>query len=128
MTFLKRILLLTCTGLFATVLGTAQNRILAPSVNPVEDSLAVARVRAKMDSIRQYRPTVAVVLGGGGARGMAHLGVLRYLEEMGIPVDLVGGTSMGGLVSGLYSLGFAPRTKVAPRSRMAAKNLFIRSD
>jgi NTE family protein len=106
MTFLKRILLLTCTGLFATVLGTAQNRILAPSVNPVEDSLAVVRVRAKMDSIRQYRPTVAVVLGGGGARGMAHLGVLRYLEEMGIPVDLVGGTSMGGLVSGLYSLGF----------------------
>jgi NTE family protein len=37
---------------------------------------------------------------------MAHLGVLRYIEEMGIPVDLVGGTSMGGLVSGLYSLGF----------------------
>jgi NTE family protein len=37
---------------------------------------------------------------------MAHLGVLRYMEEMGIPVDLVGGTSMGGLVSGLYSLGY----------------------
>ncbi|MBQ5416944.1 MAG: patatin-like phospholipase family protein, partial [Bacteroidales bacterium] len=59
-----------------------------------------------MDSIRQHRPTVAVVLGGGGARGMAHLGVLRYIEEMGIPVDMVGGTSMGGLVSGLYSLGY----------------------
>ena len=101
---LKSTLLLICACL-PTVL-TAQNRIIAPSVNPTEDSLAVARVRAKMDSIRQYRPTVAVVLGGGGARGMAHLGVLRYIEEMGIPVDLVGGTSMGGLVSGLYSLGY----------------------
>ena len=101
---LKGALLLICACL-PTVLA-AQHRIIAPSVNPMEDSLAVARVRAKMDSIRQYRPTVAVVLGGGGARGMAHLGVLRYLEEMGIPVDLVGGTSMGGLVSGLYSLGF----------------------
>ena len=101
---LKGALLLICACL-PTVLA-AQHRIIAPSVNPMEDSLAVARVRAKMDSIRQYRPTVAVVLGGGGARGMAHLGVLQYIEEMGIPVDLVGGTSMGGLVSGLYSLGF----------------------
>ena len=104
MNLLKSALILVCISLSAV--GAAQNRILAPSVNPVEDSLAVVRVRAKMDSIRQYRPTVAVVLGGGGARGMAHLGVLRYIEEMGIPVDLVGGTSMGGLVSGLYSLGF----------------------
>ena len=84
----------------------AQYHFELPSVNPEEDSLAIVRVRAKMDSIRQYRPTVAVVLGGGGARGMAHLGVLRYIEEMGIPVDMVGGTSMGGLVSGLYSLGY----------------------
>ena len=105
MTFLKSALLPICICL-STVLGTAQNTFIAPSVNPTEDSLAVVRIRARMDSIRQYRPTVAVVLGGGGARGMAHLGVLRYIEEMGIPVDLVGGTSMGGLVSGLYSLGY----------------------
>ena len=105
MNLYKRTLLLICASLSAVV-GSAQYRIIAPSVNPEEDSLAVARVRAKMDSIRQHRPTVAVVLGGGGARGMAHLGVLLYIAEMGIPVDLVGGTSMGGLVSGLYSLGF----------------------
>ncbi|MBR4167617.1 MAG: patatin-like phospholipase family protein [Bacteroidales bacterium] len=105
MTFLKSALLPICICL-STVFGTAQNTFIAPSVNPTEDSLAVVRIRARMDSIRQYRPTVAVVLGGGGARGMAHLGVLRYIEEMGIPVDLVGGTSMGGLVSGLYSLGY----------------------
>ncbi len=84
----------------------AQNGLVAPSVDPQGDSLAIARVRVRMDSIRQYRPTVAVVLAGGGARGMSHLGVLRYMEEKGIPVDLVGGTSMGGLVAGLYSLGY----------------------
>ena len=87
----------------------AQYHFNAPSVAPVEDSLAIIRIRARMDSIRQHRPTVAVVLGGGGALGMAHLGVLRYIEEMGIPVDMVGGTSMGGLVSGLYSLGYDAR-------------------
>ena len=59
-----------------------------------------------MDSIRQYRPAVALVLAGGGARGFAHLGVIRCLEEMGIPVDIVTGTSMGGLVAGMYSLGY----------------------
>ena len=92
--------------IFLAIPCLAQNRFIAPSVDPEGDSLAIARVRARMDSIRQYRPTVAVVLGGGGARGMAHLGVLRYIEEMGIPVDLIGGTSMGGLVAGLYSFGY----------------------
>ena len=82
------------------------NNLVMPSVDPIGDSLAIARVRARMDSIRQYRPTVALVLAGGGARGMAHLGVLRYMEDQGIPVDLIGGTSMGGLVSGLYALGY----------------------
>ena len=102
---MKRFFILAI-ALLVSVAGIAQNGLVAPSVDPEGDSLAIARVRARMDSIRQYRPTVAVVLAGGGARGMAHLGVLRYLEEKGIPVDLIGGTSMGGLVSGLYSLGY----------------------
>ena len=97
---------LTLLALLFAIPCMAQYHFSAPSVTPEEDSLAIIRVRARMDSIRQYRPTVAVVLGGGGALGMAHLGVLRYIEEMGIPVDMVGGTSMGGLVSGLYSLGY----------------------
>ena len=59
-----------------------------------------------MDSIRQYRPTVGLVLAGGGARGLAHLGVIKYMEELGIPVDVITGTSMGGLVGGLYALGY----------------------
>ena len=97
---------LALIALFFAIPCMAQYQFSAPSVDPEQDSLAIVRVRAKMDSIRQYRPTVAVVLGGGGALGMAHLGVLRYIEEMGIPVDMVGGTSMGGLISGLYSLGY----------------------
>lgn len=48
---------------------------------------------------------VGVVLGGGGARGFAHLGVLRALEEMDIPVDLIGGNSMGALIGAQYACG-----------------------
>lgn len=101
---MKRLFILL--SLLLSIQGFAQDKFIAPSVDPEADSLAIARLRARMDSIRQYRPTVAVVLGGGGARGMAHLGVLRYMEEMGIPVDMIGGTSMGGLVAGLYSFGY----------------------
>lgn len=88
--------------------ASAQNRngLVMPSVDPKADSAAIAQVRVRMDSIRKHRPTVAVILGGGGARGMAHIGMLKYMEQMGIPVDLVGGTSMGGLIAGLYSLGY----------------------
>ncbi len=52
-----------------------------------------------------YRPTIAVVLAGGGAKGAAHIGVLKALEEMHIPIDIVTGTSMGSYVGGLYALG-----------------------
>ena len=79
---------------------------LLESAHPAADSVAFAKVRARMDSIRQYRPTVGLVLAGGGARGLAHLGVIKYMEELGIPVDVVTGTSMGGLVGGLYALGY----------------------
>ena len=78
------------------------------SYDPVGDSVVVARMKARMDRIRRRRKTVALVLSGGGAKGAAHVGALRYLEEVGIPVDMVLGTSMGGLVGGLYSVGYSP--------------------
>src|SRR5690606_37525994 len=53
------------------------------------------------------RPVVALALGGGAARGLAHIGVLRVFEEEGIPVDIVVGTSMGSVVGGLYSSGLS---------------------
>ena len=54
------------------------------------------------------RKKVAVVLGGGGAKGVAHIGVLKVLEEAGIPIDIVAGTSMGAIVGGLYAIGYSP--------------------
>ncbi len=77
------------------------------SVDPKSDSIAVAQMKRKMKKIRKYRPTVALVLSGGGAKGTAHVGVIRYMEQLGIPVDMVLGTSMGGLIGGLYSLGYS---------------------
>src|SRR3954469_17355053 len=53
-------------------------------------------------------PRVAVVLGGGSAKGFAHIGVLDELERMGMPVDLVTGTSMGAIIGGLYASGYSP--------------------
>lgn len=75
-------------------------------IDPGRDSLAVKQIRMKMDSIRRHRPTVGLVLSGGGAKGAAEIGAMRYLEELHIPVDLVTGTSIGGLVGGFYSVGY----------------------
>ena len=55
--------------------------------------------------VRQ-RAKVGVVLSGGGAKGMAHIGVLKVLEKAGIPVDIVTGTSIGSIVGGLYAIGY----------------------
>lgn len=54
------------------------------------------------------RPTIGVCLGGGGAKGLAHIGVLRVLEELQIPVDYIGGTSMGAIIGGFYAVGMSP--------------------
>ena len=51
------------------------------------------------------RPRVGLVLGGGGARGVAHVGVLKVLEEMRVPIDCISGTSMGSLIGGVYAAG-----------------------
>lgn len=56
------------------------------------------------------RPRVALVLSGGGAKGMAHIGALRVLERAGIPIDIICGTSMGSLVGGLYAIGYDAAT------------------
>ena len=50
------------------------------------------------------------MLSGGGAKGMAHIGVLRVLERAGVPIDIITGTSMGALIGGLYSIGFDAET------------------
>src|ERR1700720_4182000 len=57
----------------------------------------------------KQRLTIGVALEGGGALGLAHIGVLQWLEEHHIPVDYIAGTSMGGLVGGMYATGMPPR-------------------
>ena len=65
-------------------------------------------LQAQNEPIRSSRPKVGVVLGGGGAKGASHIGVLKYIEEIGIPVDYVAGTSMGSILGGLYAMGYSP--------------------
>lgn len=54
------------------------------------------------------RPKIGLVLSGGGARGFAHIGVLKVLEENNVPIDYVVGTSMGSIIGGLYAIGLTP--------------------
>lgn len=56
----------------------------------------------------KHRPRIGLVLEGGGALGLAHVGVLHWLEENRIPVDVIAGTSMGGLIGGVYATGESP--------------------
>lgn len=57
----------------------------------------------------QQRKKVGVVLSGGGAKGVAHIGALKVIEEAGIPIDYIAGTSMGSIIGGLYSIGYTPQ-------------------
>ncbi|MBR1792987.1 MAG: patatin-like phospholipase family protein [Bacteroidales bacterium] len=70
--------------------------------------LMLASGRADVCAQQEGRPKIGVVLGGGGAKGAAHIGALKYLEEQGIPVDYVAGTSMGSIIGGLYAQGYTP--------------------
>ena len=67
--------------------------------------MAVTQVCAQY-SPQPKRKKVAVVLSGGGAKGVAHIGALKVIEEAGIPIDIITGTSMGSIVGGLYSIGY----------------------
>ena len=100
---MKRVIFLL---MLAGILSLNARAQILDSADPVADSIAFARARARLDSIRQYRPTVGLVLAGGGARGLSHLGVIKYMEELGIPVDVITGSSIGGLVGGLYAMGY----------------------
>ncbi|MBR5060534.1 MAG: patatin-like phospholipase family protein [Prevotella sp.] len=57
-------------------------------------------------SFAQDRPKIGLVLGGGGAKGAAQVGVLKYIEEAGVPIDYIVGTSIGSIIGGLYSVGY----------------------
>ncbi|MBA4177626.1 MAG: patatin [Leptothrix sp. (in: Bacteria)] len=89
------------------VLGTALAWQAASAAAP-----AAATARSVPDAAapagRPARPRIGLVLGGGGARGAAHIGVLEVLESLRVPVDCVAGTSMGALVAGAWASGLSP--------------------
>lgn len=59
------------------------------------------------NTIKKTRPKIGLVLSGGGAKGFAHIGVLKVLEQAGVKIDFIGGTSMGAVVGGLYASGYS---------------------
>ena len=71
-------------------------------------SAAGSDTNAGADTTTAERPRIGLVLGGGGARGAAHIGVLKELERLQIPIDAIAGTSMGAIVGGLYASGMSP--------------------
>ena len=78
-----------------------------PSLLCVALALFISAVRPlPAAGSQRQRPRVAVVLSGGGVKGAAHVGVLRAVEEAGLPIDLIVGTSMGSIVGGLYAMGY----------------------
>lgn len=85
--------LIASTALFLTAPARAQPM---PSSPPVADGDSTAA-----------RPRVGLVLSGGGARGAAHIGILKILEELRVPVDAIAGTSMGAVVGALYASGMS---------------------
>lgn len=68
----------------------------------------VLNARADQGYDGKPRRTVAVVLSGGGAKGTAHIGVLKALEAYGVPIDYIAGTSMGAIIGGMYAAGYSP--------------------
>jgi len=93
MVTLKKIILILVVVLWLV------NGTLTPAVSQPKNSII------KPQSGK--RPTIGLVLSGGGAKGLAHVGVLKVLEEIGLPIDYIGGTSMGGIVGGLYAIGYS---------------------
>ena len=71
-------------------------------------TLAAGLLAFSLTASANYTPKIGLTLSGGGAKGAAHIGVLKVMEEVGIPIDCVAGTSMGAIIGGMYALGYSP--------------------
>lgn len=99
----------------ATVMATEAGQQPLPPPNPAPAAPPVLSpavpgapiVKPSMPPHPAGRPRICLVLSGGGARGAAHIGVLKVLEELRVPVDCIAGTSMGSLVGGAYAAGMS---------------------
>ena len=88
-------------------------------------SAAILATDEPTDDTPPDRPTIGIAFGGGGARGAAHIGVIRVLEELRIPVDYVAGTSMGSIVGALYALGLTADEIEAELTAVDWADLFV---
>jgi NTE family protein len=102
-----RVTVLTISLAFLCSLAVAQ-----PSPHVFRVDVDTLKIPQKRYAIAPYkipaRKTLGLALSGGGARGIAHIGVLKALEDKGVPIDYIVGTSMGAIVGGLYSAGYSP--------------------
>ena len=73
----------------------------------------------------EERPKIGLVLSGGGAKGLAHIGVIKVIEELGIPIDYVTGTSMGSIIGGLYATGYNANNLDSTVKNIDWANIFI---
>jgi NTE family protein len=90
----------------ALALACAPGPLPASPAAPAAEDVLVQGLWSKFRALpAKERPKVALVLGGGGARGLAHIGVLKVLKQENVPVDLVVGTSVGALAGALYASG-----------------------
>jgi NTE family protein len=94
-----------CGGVALALIASGCAAPLQRAASPRGLPGATAAERPVIASAAAGRPTVGVAFGGGSARGIAHIGVIRWLEEHRIPIDVAAGTSMGGLVGGAYATG-----------------------
>src|SRR5690349_20711663 len=77
--------------------------VLAQPAVPAEPAESASGATARPAG----RPRIGLVLSGGGARGLAHVGVLKVLERERVPIDVIAGTSMGAIIGGLYASGMS---------------------
>jgi NTE family protein len=102
-----RYFIVLTVALLATVINGGANTRAGASLDLTPRLLAEVQRPAPVAATGALKPAVALVLGGGGLRGFAHIGVLRALEEAGIKPDLVVGTSAGAVVGAAYASGMA---------------------
>jgi len=111
------------TGKVRQGLSTAVAAIAAAAVFPIA-SLAATPDAANAPAAGTKRPKICLVLSGGGARGAAHVGVLKVLEELRVPIDCITGTSMGSIVGGAYATGMGLADMEQVLAGMTVEKLF----
>jgi NTE family protein len=135
----KKITALLAAAVIALAASPVSSSILTPGSRTEDDFLMNVLWNQFKQTPAARRPKIGLVFGGGGARGLAHIGVLKVFEQEGVPIDLVVGTSVGAIVGALYCAGLpisviedlAYETgwdKLSNLSRVSVVRLFLLQD